>query len=274
MQEVLINRAVVEVAGEDALKFVQNLITGDLYKNDYFYSYLLSSQGRYLFDFFVYREEGGRLIIDIDASQVSAFKSRLLLYRLRSKVEINDISETHMVLYSNQIIENALYSKRDPRFDKLSFRSVVSGYPELGLGSRTEFGMPSHSMYLHDKYEYAIPDGASDLAYDKSIPIEYGAEELGAISYTKGCYVGQELISRTKYQGEVRKKIFKVTANEDLEAKGSEVMVGDKSIGIVCSCYKNNAIALLREERYLELAEKIATINGIEAVISVPDWRK
>ena len=93
-----------------------------------------------------------------------------------------------------------------------------------------------------DKYKYSIIDGYLDLVYERSIPIEYGAEELNAIDYNKGCYVGQEVISRVKYQGIVRKKIFKLQFGTEFAFKEHDPKItdlnGDK-LGIMCSHYQN-----------------------------------
>jgi hypothetical protein len=313
MGELLSNRAIIEVSGDDALKLLQNLVTNDLYHEDYCYTYLLSNQGRYLFDFFIYKEKSDRLLIDVDSSLKDKLILKINLYKLRSNVVIKDLSDEYKVVYSDMRLDNAICSFKDPRFDALGFRSItqeIEDTPraneeltyegqfqkELGVARRgaertlvrehrssklrqrqflkfTEY-IGDADLYLEDKYNYAIPDGFVDLVLDRSIPVEFGAEELGAISYTKGCYLGQEIISRTKYQGVVRKKIFKLQSIDGSNLSIGEVLSSGEIVGLACSTYKNMAIALLREERYLALTEKKATLNGNEVVISIPEWRK
>ncbi|KJV91206.1 glycine cleavage T-C-terminal barrel domain protein [Rickettsia amblyommatis str. Darkwater] len=113
-----------------------------------------------------------------------------------------------------------------------------------------------------------------DLITDKSIPNMYGAEELNAISFDKGCYVGQEVISRTKYQGVIRRKIYKITADEDLSSlvKDEEILVDNNKIGVICSNYHNKAIALIREEKYLADKEADVTVKGIKINLSLAPW--
>ena len=110
---------------------------------------------------------------------------------------------------------------------------------------------------------------------EKSIPIEFGAEELNAIDYKKGCYVGQEVISRAKYQGVVRKKIFKLQSDVNFLAieQGAELTFEGVKVGKLCSFYENLAIGLLWEEKYLGLTEKKVMINSYILDVIVPSWR-
>ena len=138
--------------------------------------------------------------------------------------------------------------------------------------------MVSDDLYIKDKYEFTIPDGINDLIFDNSLVSHFGAEELSAVSFSKGCYVGQEVISRAKYQGSVRKKLFKLSSGTKIAFNelGTEItdLRGEK-IGIFCSSYNDLGIALLNEEKYLGLDKKIAIINGTqEVLISKPEWRE
>jgi folate-binding protein YgfZ len=266
MFEVLNDRSLLEISGCDSFKFLQNLITNDLSKNDYCYSYMLSNQGKYLFDFFVFKDSQERFIVDINNNQLSLFKNKLLLYKLRANVTFGDL-DNYNVIYSSDIPSfPSLISAKDPRSDLLGFRSIVaSDIPESMVTG----------LYLKDKYDIAIPDGYTDLIFDRSIPLEYGAEELTGISYNKGCYVGQEVMSRTKYQGVIRKKIFHLFSDSDLGhlSKNDTINIGDVNIGLICSVHQNNAIALIREEKYLALQDKEIAIGNAIVQISIPRWR-
>jgi folate-binding protein YgfZ len=272
MFELLKDRSVIRISGADALKFLQNMTTNDLVTNNYSYNYLLSPGGRYLYDFFVAKISNEELLLDVEQARAAVLIGRLNLYKLRSLVQIEDISADHAVLYSkSQIkIEGAILSYQDPRFHKLGFRSILKSTDINNLEQA------SNNLYSKDKYEYCIPDGQSDLIIDKSIPNHFGGEELNTISFSKGCYVGQEVVSRAKYQGVIRKKIFKLIANEDIQfSSGIEITDLDQNkIGILCSRHNNLGIALLEEETYLALKEKVVLINGEQkAEVIVPEWR-
>ena len=98
MFEVLHDRSVIEISGPDSLKFLQNLITNDLIKNDYCYSYMLSNQGKYLFDFFIYKISEEKLLIDINTNQLSLFKNKLTIYKLRANVIFIDL-DYYKIIY-------------------------------------------------------------------------------------------------------------------------------------------------------------------------------
>ncbi len=269
MHEILKDRVIIELAGNDALGFLQNLITNDIKNNVYCYSYALNSSGRYLFDFFVFQESDTKFLIDVDINQAELFQKHLVLYKLRAKVEVNDARQLYKIAYSKGKLQLPyVTSNQDPRYNKLGFRSIID--------RNTVLSDENKDIYLEDKYLYAITDGYDDLIYEKSIPIEYGAEELNAVSYTKGCYIGQELISRTKYQGMVRKKIFKLSFDSTMDlnvSKNDEIIAIDKKIGRICSFYKNIAIGLVREEEVALLPELVVTVGGHTASLSVPPWR-
>ncbi|XVN43580.1 MAG: folate-binding protein [Candidatus Rickettsia vulgarisii] len=252
------------------MNFLHNLTTNDIKKFDYCYNYALSSQGRYLFDFFVFKKSDNDFLIDINAQQVDLFKRYLTMYKLRAKVEIVDLSKTYQVAYSKEKLESGvLISAKDPRYHKLGFRSII--------GKETNIqGSTMQELYLKDKYNFAIIDGYEDLIYDRSIPVEYGCEELNVVSYSKGCYIGQEVISRTKYQGVIRKKIFKISSKTDIEhiKKNDEINIENKKIGVVCSTYKNMGIGIIRIEEYSSFENAVISINNISVSLSIPPWRK
>ncbi|GAB4165050.1 MAG: folate-binding protein YgfZ [Rickettsiaceae bacterium] len=270
MFEVLNKRAVIQISGKDSQKFLQALTTNDIINNTYTYNYLLNNQGRYLFDFFVYKEAADNYFLEIEEANCQDFIKRLTLYKLRSEVEIKDISASCSILYSDAKIKDSEFSCLDPRYHELGFRSLI----KTDKINRLEKAVSG--LYLRDKYKYAIVDGCLDLMPGKSIPMEYGAEELSAIDYKKGCYIGQEVVSRAKYQGVIRKKIFKLVFGTLIApiSSGAEItdLQGDK-IGLVCSINTNTAIALLREEKYLGLTEKKVIVGGCLADVAIPPWR-
>ncbi len=271
MYEILTDRLVLGVSGQDAMKFLHNITTNDIKRHSYSYNYILSSQGRYLFDCFIFKISEVEFLIDINRNVVETFISHLLRYKLRAKIEIRDFSDNFAVIYSriSLVSPDILFCTQDPRNKLLGFRSVTSN--KEGFYSNSFI-----NLYTNDKYYLSIIDGFIDLIYDKSIISEYGAEELNAVSYNKGCYIGQEVISRLKYQGTVRKKIFKVSADVSLSSteRGTEILADDRKIGHICSTYGNIGIALVRIEEYSALKHtNIILNNGINIMLSVPNWR-
>jgi folate-binding protein YgfZ len=252
MVSLIKNRSLIEVRGNDRLSFIQNLITNDIRSDDnYIYAIMLSPGGRFLFDMFILKEED-RILLDVFSDTKNSLLEKLDLYNINQDVELKELPEK--IYYSQEERGN-----KDPRYDKLGYRFISNESFE------------DDNSWIYDKYEYSIPDGGIDLIYDKAMPQEYGAEELGAISYTKGCYVGQEVISRTKYQGEIRKKIYSIISNSNLSniQQGTPIMQQDKKVGIFLSANNNKGIALIRE---MNLEDKDATINGLSISLKKAIW--
>ncbi len=258
MPSILSNRSLVKITGEDSAKFLQNLVTNNVLSKKTIYAMMLSAQGRFLFDMFIIPIEEG-FLLDISSTTKDIFLQKLNMYKINMKVSIEEFDRK--IGYSQTAI-NAEISYQDPRYEKLGYRFI------------TEDNIVADNSYELDKYKYTIPDGGVDLLYDKAMPQEYGAEELHAISYNKGCYVGQEVISRTKTQGQVRKKIYKLTASIALDhiPHGTEIISNEKKIGIFCSGLGNIGIGLIREENI----EQNLTIfvDKIEVKIERAEWYK
>ncbi len=279
MPSILTNRSLVEIKGEDAVKFLQNLITNDIYSEKPIYAMMLSPQGRFLFDIFIIKVEDG-FLLDVAYSTKDILLQKLNMYKLNSKVSIEEIKDGSKIGYISLSLERKLASSnntidslkwvedngalfyKDPRYEKLGYRFI------------TQKNIVEDNSYIQDKYSYSIPDGGVDLLYDKAMPQEYGAEELNAISYNKGCYVGQEVISRTKTQGQVRKKIYKITSSEGLEhiPHGTEIISNEKKIGIFCSGFGNIGIGLIREENIKQ--NSTIFVDNIEVKIQRAEWYK
>lgn len=275
MLELFQDRSLLSIHGQNSLRFLNNMVTNDLNTKAHCYNYMISPQGRFLYDFFIYKISNEEFWIDVDSSFVDSLLEKLSLYNIRKDVQIENITSNYCILYSSAAPETndqIIFAYQDPRFHKLGFRLLTKP-------SYTQNLQPtSDKLYLKDKYDNTIPDGVSDLISEQSMIVHFGAEELAAVSYSKGCYIGQEVVSRAKHQGTLRKKLFKIISGTEIAPMklGDNItdLNGDK-IGIFCSSYKNLGIALLDEEKYLKLDKKTAVINGNqEVVIEVPVWRK
>lgn len=246
MQYQKLNYSIIKVSGSDAAKFLQSIITADINNAGNIYSLMLNPQGKFLFDFFISKINND-YYIEIASNKIDIFLARIKLYIFRSKVFLEPKPE-YCVIYSHKTINGVtkLCEYYDPRASGLGIRSVILTSDLNGENS---------DLYTTDKYKFAIPEGYTELIHEKSMPQEYGMDELNAISYTKGCYIGQEVISRVKYQGVIRKKIFQGSSDFDLSLihPGSDIFYGDMKIGILCSSYKNLAICLIRTDKELDL---------------------
>lgn len=264
MYAFLKDKQIIAVSGLDSEKFLNGLLTNLVDNRQITYAMMLSPQGRYLCDFFIYPQEQNSYLLEVPKN--ADILSKLKLYRMRSKVELEDVSSSYICLYSRGVL--ATNSYKDPRYSKLGYKSIIQSAQLANVGLALE-----SNLYLEDKYQFCIPDGATDFIINKSFPQEYGADFLNAISYTKGCYVGQEVIARTKYQGMVRKKIYLIQAQCSLNhlLQGDKITVNGQEVGILCSVFDNKGIALVKHEQEKE-GPYFADINGIAVNLVPAPW--
>lgn len=261
----LFNRFVISCTGQDSEKFLQGLCTNDV-RQKHFYSLMLTPKGKFLFDFFAYRVDFEHYLIDASNENLLV---KMLTYKLRNQIVLQDLSCEYKVLHSNDAFENLVdgFAFQDPRNVAMGFRAIVRKTNDAKFDGSLE-------VYLKSKYQNAIPDGDLDMTTDKSFPLEFGLNQLNGVSHSKGCYLGQEAIARAHHTGVVRKNMHKVTAVEGQSLvgiqKGTEIFVDGEKIGSWCSGYKNLGIALIRTQSVP--SSKIATLCGGKVSLELAPW--
>ena len=253
----LSNRAIIEIKGPDRKTFLQGLITNDVNKvgEALVYATMLNAQGRFLYDFFIF-EQNETLFIDCDKNRRSEIIKKFGFYKLRSKVEIKENNELLVFSVENDG-ENSFL---DPRNSSLDFRAYLKQGEDGDL-----------AKYHLNRIKNKVAQSEDDLTYEKSFIAEFGFDDLNAIDYTKGCYVGQEPTARIHHLGEIRKKIFYIEIDnlKNIE-KNSKITCEGKSIGIVLSSIysdsKLHSLALLKlqdlNKEKLEFEGNKITINS------------
>ncbi len=258
MSIVLKDRAVIKISGEDKDNFLQGLITNNIEKlknEKAIYACILTPQGKYLHDFFVINS-GNHYLIDCNSERISDLKKKLVMYKLRSKVEITD-SDYSVTASTDSESE---ISFLDPRDKRMGYRNIVVKPADKD---------DSYNEYEEKRIRLSIPDSTKDLIQDKSFPLQNNMEELNAVDFNKGCYVGQEVTARTKYRGVIRKKLYAVESNEILPEAGSPVTLDNRQIGEMRSSLKNIGIAQLEIEEVENSADKRLMTGG--AIITLYD---
>ena len=266
------DRAVLAISGPEARDFLQGLVTNDiaggLAPGNGLYAALLSSQGKILFDFLV-TEGDGALLLDVARDQRDALLKKLSMYKLRSKVgiEVRDPLGVYVNLAGHPDNRIVSYADRavtfaDPRFTGLGLRSI---------GARAEMpaNLPGPRAYHQHRLELGIPEGG-DFGFEKIFALDAGLAELNGVSFTKGCYIGQELTSRMKHRATSRKRILTVTGEISLPAQGA-VTKGSAEIGELISSHGQTAFALVRLDRLEETSGDVAAA-GIPVAINKPAW--
>jgi len=268
MKCILIGRNCIIVAGNDRFNFLQGLITNDvmlLKKQQVIYACILTPQGKYFADIFIINCDD-YFLIDIPQNLSAELIVKLNMYKLRSNVSISAV-ENIKVIAAEAILDGLdkkLTYFNDPRNKDLGFRYYIDKQDISDIDNLED----SDRIYDLKRIELLIPEGEKDLISNKSFPLEYELDRLGAISFTKGCYVGQEVVSRTKYRGVIRKKIYKIIADKDL-LSGQEILVGGNKIGTLCSVVNNIGLALLYKEFYANfLDDKVVTDSGHHLLIT------
>ncbi|KAA8521917.1 hypothetical protein F0562_012769 [Nyssa sinensis] len=344
MASYLKSRAVVRFRGPDTVKFLQGLLTNDVRKfreplgektstlatpnmpivsTPPMYAAMLTPQGRFLYDMFLYRpsqpyekldrfgsgpESGSgelELFADVDGSVLDELLEILKKYRLRSKVDIENVAKEFSCWqrYGGNLSEKSSSSEepeaaavgwggavdpsgvsasrgnnlgwqwyKDPRLDCLGFRGIFPSNttpPSVEADKETD-----EQNYLLWRLEKGVAEGSTEIPKGEAIPLEYNLEGLNAISFDKGCYVGQELIARTHHRGVIRKRLlplkFLHDSGKDVEQKiapGSEVVdaASGKKAGVVTTALGCCGLGLLRLEEAFKVSGTL-TIQGLEDV--------
>ncbi len=241
MTVYLPERGVVEIAGEDRVAFLQGLVSNDVAAaapGRAVWAALLTAQGKWIADFFIL-SDGVRLLLDCERVQAPMLAKVLGRYRMRAKVALRDASDefsVHVAWGTAPAAPGAIVAP-DPRHPAAGWRVLaVERLPETA----TEAEWHAHRIAL------GLPDGARDMEAEKSVLLEAGFDELGGVSWTKGCYMGQELTARTKYRGLLKRRLVPVRVAGDLPASGTPVLRDGVEVGTLRFGVGDVAMALLR----------------------------
>ncbi|MBR0679843.1 folate-binding protein YgfZ [Roseomonas eburnea] len=234
-------RGVLEVAGPDRVAFLQGLVSNDVSAarpGEAVWTALLTPQGKWLADFFVV-PAGEVLLIDAERAQIPGLAQRLARFRLRSKVTLRDASaEWHVhAAWGGEAPDEGIVA-RDPRLPDAGWRVLA---PAPLAGDATPEDYDRHRLTL------GLPDGSKDMEAEKSVLLEAGFDELHGVSWSKGCYMGQELTARTRYRGLVKRRLVPVAVEGPLPPRGTPLTdPAGAEVGEMRSGRDGLGLALLR----------------------------
>jgi tRNA-modifying protein YgfZ len=261
---MLEDRAVIRVSGEDATSFLQGLLTNDLerlHPSEARYAALLTPQGKILFDMIVVRAPGEEpsYLIDCTAAQAADLAKRLGFYKLRAKVAIADMSADQAVAAfwgaeAPHVDEGVLCA--DPRDPRLGWRAI------LPRPTAAAFGSEHVNEYEGLRIAVGAPKGGLDFAYGDAFPHDANFDLLHGVDFDKGCYVGQEVVSRMKHRGTARKRIARVKLSGPSPAPGTPVLDRELAVGALGSSSGREALALLRLDRAEEATAAGRTLSA------------
>jgi folate-binding protein YgfZ len=257
----LTDRAVIAVSGPEARTFLQGLITNDVEAaGRALYAALLTPQGKILFDFLM-TENDGALLLDCRLEAREALIKRLSIYKLRANVAIKARDDLRVLAGLGG--EAMAGGFADPRLPALGTRAIAA---KGEIAAQT--GPEDYHVLRLDLY---VPEG-DDFGSDKMFALDADLDELHAVSFDKGCYVGQELTARMKHRGTARKRLLALaTRDESPLARDVSVTANGQEIGVVASAYGARGFAIIRIDR---LADAVAPIQAGGAAVNIakPSW--
>ncbi|MDR3538102.1 MAG: folate-binding protein [Acetobacteraceae bacterium] len=255
-------RGIIGVTGEDRIAFLQGLVSNDVAQavpGRAVWAALLTPQGKYLADFFIIAD-GDRLLLDCEAAQIATLLPRLSRFRLRAKVTLQALPELGVYAAWDAPPNAGRIVAADPRL------------PEAGWRVLSEVALPTNASeadWDRHRLGLGLPDGARDLEIEKTVLLEAGFDELHGVSWSKGCYMGQELTARTKYRGLLKRRLVPVTIEGPLPAPGTPVLRDAAEIGTMRSGRDQVGLAVLRLDA---LSGGLLTCGDATLIPRLPGW--
>lgn len=281
---LLPDRGVVKVAGDGARHFLNGLLTtdiGEVRPGEARYAALLTPQGKIVIDAIVAEAPaaaGGGFFLDVPKALAKSFVDKLNFYKLRAQALVEDLSPTLGVMTTWDGEGGTGYGLcyRDPRLRALGWRIMLP--PHLATPAAADFGAEAVSPadYEAHRITLGVPRGGLDFGYGDTFPHEADMDQLHGVDFAKGCFVGQEVVSRMEHRGSARTRIVPVTYQGSAPAPGAAVTAGDRSIGTFGSSANGRALAMLRLDRAADaLAAGQALLAGAATLhIVKPDWAR
>ncbi len=262
---LLRDRAIVCVTGEDAETLLNRLFTNsmlDVTGGSARYAALLSPQGKLLFDFLVYRHDLA-FWIDCRHDQAGDLARKLVMFRLRAKATINVMDDLAVAAsWGGRLMEAPGPAFRDPRHDALGYRIVASSERLSGLGEDLD-------AYRKHCIELGVPEGGVDWVYGDTFVHDANLDLLHGVDFDKGCYVGQEVVSRVHHRSSARKRIVRIHFHGDPPAVGAELKAGVMQLGQVTSVSAQEGLATVRIDRLKDAAAAGAPVTANATLVEL-----
>jgi tRNA-modifying protein YgfZ len=283
MQAALLpDRGVVKVAGDAARKFLNGLVTLDVAKVTPAragFGALLTPQGKIIVDFLLAEAppaDGGGFFLDCPRALAPTLVQRLNFYKLRAPVIVEDLSETLGVLavWDGAAATEYGLCYADPRLPALGLRCMLP--PHLAANAAADLGaeLVEPAAYEAHRIALGVPRGGLDFMYGDAFPHETDMDQLGGVDFDKGCFVGQEVVSRIEHRGSARTRVVPVAFDGFAPEAGTPVSAGERAVGTLGSSAQGRGLALLRLDRTadaLAAGEPLASA-GVELRLIKPAW--
>jgi len=276
---LLSDRGVVKLSGEDAKTFLNGLITTDtaqLEPGAARFGALLTPQGKIVADFLVTEVpegHGGGLLIDCPRALAQPLATKLGFYKLRAKVTVENLSDTFGVLavWGGEPAIKPDLCFADPRAEALGWRILIP--PELATRAAALVGatMTNETAYEAHRIACDVPRGGVDFAYGDAFPHETNMDRLHGIDFDKGCYVGQEVVSRMQHRGTARTRTVRVAFDGAAPDAKTPILAGDKQVGTMGSSANNTGLATVRIDKVSDALDAGTPLSAGNVAIHLAD---
>ena len=281
---LLPDRGVVKVAGDGARNFLQGLVTADVLKltaGAACFCALLTPQGKIIADFIVTAapaQDGGGLFLDIPRTLGLTLVGKLNLYKLRAKVIIEDLSEVLgvMAVWDGSGLTTYGLCYADPRLPALGQRVMLPPHHAAAAAAELCAPLVDAGAYETHRIALGVPRGGLDFTYGDAFPHEADMDQLAGVDFGKGCYVGQEVVSRMEHRGTARTRALPIRYDGGAPQAGTAITAGDHQIGTMGSSAAGRGLALLRLDRVadaLSRGERLSA-GGVTIHPVKPDWAR
>ncbi|WP_028134927.1 YgfZ/GcvT domain-containing protein [Bradyrhizobium japonicum] len=273
------DRSVVKVAGEDARNFLNGLVTTDLDRLKPGlgrFGALLTPQGKIIVDFLITEVpagHGGGFLIDCPKALAESLATKLKFYKLRAKVTVENLDLGVLAAWDGQPAAQPDLAFADPRNDALGLRILIPEDLKQKLSDLIGADLVDAAEYEAHRIALGVPRGGLDFMYGDAFPHETNMDRLAGVDFDKGCYVGQEVVSRMQHRGTARTRSVKVLLDGASPEAGATILAGDKPVGTIGSTSGGKGIALVRIDRVADAldAGQPLTAGGLALKLADPD---
>ncbi len=275
------DRGVVKVSGEHAGSFLNGLVTTDvtqLRPGLGRFGALLTPQGKIVVDFLITQapdDHGGGLLLDCPRALAQALADKLAFYKLRAKVTVENLSDSLGVIaaWDGEPAVRPDLAFADPRTEALGFRIRAPEARALDVADQIGAELVDAAAYETHRIACGTPRGGLDFAYGGAFPHETNMDRLHGVDFDKGCYVGQEVVSRMQHRGTARTRTVKVILDDGWPEVGATILAGDKVVGTMGSAADERGLALIRIDRVADALKSGVplTAGGLALRLVEPD---
>jgi hypothetical protein len=275
------DRGVVKISGEDARNFLNGLVTTDVTQLSPGlgrFGALLTPQGKITIDFLITEApsgHGGGLLIDCPRPLAQSLADKLGFYKLRAKVTVENLSDSLGVIaaWDGEPAMKPDLAFADPRDTALGWRILAPKDLAPKVAGLIGADLADSAAYEAHRIATGVPRGGLDFMYGDAFPHETNMDRLHGVDFDKGCYVGQEVVSRMQHRGTARTRTVRVTLDGAPPEAGSTILAGDKQVGTMGSTSGQNGLALIRTDRVTDALDAglALTAGGLGIRLADPD---